>query len=150
MVEERDIYLILLVLIEESGGGGLCMSEMVNSVLIVDDNRLPRMMERAMLAEHFPEISVFEAVSGEEALEVVRNQSIDLALVDINMPGMDGLELAQRIREESLVSQICFITANIQQYVKEQAAQLGARFIEKPISEEKLISLLQELEAENE
>jgi len=103
-----------------------------------------------MLAEHFPEISVFEAVSGEEALEVVRNQSIDLALVDINMPGMDGLELAQRIREESLVSQICFITANIQQYVKEQAAQLGARFIEKPISEEKLISLLQELEAENE
>ncbi len=121
----------------------------IGSVLVVDDNRLPRMMGRAILRDRFPEIDVYEAESGNMALELCRSRSIDLALLDINMPGMDGMELAEELRQSNLVGHICFITANIQNYIRERAEELGASFIPKPVSEEKLVELIQSLEGSN-
>ncbi|MBT7307947.1 MAG: response regulator [Gammaproteobacteria bacterium] len=119
------------------------MDHKIKTILIVDDNRLPRIIERAILSEHFPELSVLEAATGEEALETARKQPVDLALVDINVPGMDGLELGEWLRKESLVTHICFVSANIQNTSREKAAQLNAQFIAKPMTEEKLITLIE-------
>ncbi len=126
------------------------MGATINKVLIVDDNRLPRIMGRTILSEHFPEVEVFEAELGEEALEIARSNHIDLALVDINMPGMNGLELTEHLRSESLVPHICFISANIQQYIREKAEELSAQFIAKPVTEEKLLSYIRSIQGAGE
>ncbi len=121
------------------------MDAVIKTVLVVDDNRLPRMMEHSILGEHFPEMTVLDAGSGEEALEVARANQIDLALLDINMPGMDGMELAEHLKEGALATHICFVTANIQQFIRDKAEQLGAHFIPKPVSEEKLVALVNQI-----
>ncbi len=122
------------------------MSQVINSVLIVDDNRLPRMMGRSILSKDFPEITIHEASNGDEALALSREQEIDLALLDINMPGLGGIELGRIIQTESLARHICFVSANIQSASIEQANALGAQFIAKPISEEKLVDLINGLQ----
>lgn len=121
------------------------MSKPIQHVLIVDDNRLPRIMERTILTKHFPDLTVHDAGTDEEALSLVEQHAIDLALLDINMPGLGGIELAKKIQTDHPVQHLCFISANIQKSSVEQAGALGAHFIAKPISEEKLIKLIGQL-----
>ncbi len=122
------------------------MSGTIKNILIVDDNRLPRMMERSILNKNFPELTIHDAGTDDEALQLAREHSIDLALLDINMPGMGGMALAAQMKEESLATHLCFISANIQNATQEQAKALGAHFIAKPISEEKLVALIHEMD----
>lgn len=67
-------------------------------------------------------------------------------LLDINMPGMTGLELAPILVEEQLIPQICFVSANIQQHIQDTADELGACFITKPVSEDKIVKLINMIE----
>ena len=67
-------------------------------VLLADDHALVRAGIRALLAG-LPDVeSVVEAGDGQEALTVLRETKPDLALIDIAMPGLNGLELAARLR----------------------------------------------------
>lgn len=121
------------------------MDSVIKNILIVDDNRLPRLMGRTILSKHFPEITIYDAGTDDDALELARTHSIDLALLDITMPGLGGMELGKLMQSESLLKHLCFISANIQNSSVEQANALNARFIAKPVSEEKLITLINEI-----
>lgn len=69
-----------------------------NSILIVDDDKdIVRFVHVNLMQEGF---KVFSAHNGEEALEIINNNSIQLAILDIMMPQMDGIELCRRIREK--------------------------------------------------
>ena len=62
------------------------------NILVVDDHELVRAGMRRLLEEN-PQIeAIFEASSGEEALDKARAQTFDLVLMDINLPGISGLE----------------------------------------------------------
>lgn len=76
-----------------------------NSILIVDDDQdIVRFVNANLMQEGF---KVFSAHNGEEALKIINNNSIQLAILDIMMPHMDGIELCRRIRE-NIVYQLCF------------------------------------------
>ncbi|MBF0181534.1 MAG: response regulator [Magnetococcales bacterium] len=111
------------------------------TVLIVDDSNLARMMVRKIFAISFKEWRVIEAKDGEEALSMATSE-IHLALLDFNMPGMNGLELAERLLGQCPKITVYLVTANIQERMSQRAESMGIGFIKKPISENKIYDIV--------
>ena len=65
-------------------------------VLVVDDEKIEREGIKFLLSREEGEFEISEAFNGRQALEILRNEEIDILLTDIKMPHMDGLELAKR------------------------------------------------------
>jgi DNA-binding response OmpR family regulator len=103
------------------------------SVLIVDDNlRLTATVSAFMEMEGFATRS---ANSAEEALEAAGRQDFDLALVDINMPGMDGIEVCRRLGEMRPGIRVLIVTGRDAEDDPQRAAAAGARrLLTKPMS----------------
>lgn len=116
------------------------MSEM--RVLIVDDSSVMRkIVERSLRQAGLNPITVFEAGSGVEGLEVLSMQPVQLILSDINMPSMDGLEFLRQIRAQNLaegVPVVMITTESSEEHVK-QAILAGAQgYIRKPFTAEQV------------
>ena len=110
--------------------------------LIVDDSSVMRkIVERSLRQAGLDSMVVFEAGSGTEGLEVLRNKQVDLILSDINMPSMDGLEFLRQVRAQNLapgVPVVMITTESSEQSVK-QAIQSGAQgYIRKPFTAEQV------------
>lgn len=92
------------------------------SILVVDDFASNRILIVDLL-DDFPEIKCFEAKNGQEALDVLKLNKIDLVLLDIEMPVMNGFETAWYIRSEMLLSsnitKVFALTAHPLEYVRE-------------------------------
>ena len=103
-----------------------------NSILIVDDDRdIIRFINENLKQEGF---SVFSADNGEEALEVLNNNDVQLAILDVMMPQMDGIELCRRIREKYSLP-IMFLSAKSSDVDKVVGFSTGADdYIVKPFS----------------
>ncbi|MGX5914170.1 response regulator [Aliidiomarina sp. Khilg15.8] len=115
---------------------------MPTRVLICDDSALARkMIARALppsLAEH-----LCFAASGDEALQIIRSQTIDLLLLDLNMPGLTGYDVLNVIQQQDLPVFTIVISGDIQPDAYQQVMQSGALdFIRKPLDTEKLLSIL--------
>ncbi|EJR80224.1 response regulator transcription factor [Bacillus cereus group sp. MYBK249-1] len=91
--------------------------------------------------------NVLEASTGEEALALFReHQAIDIALLDIMLPGIDGFEVCRKIRNINKQLGIIMLTARVQNQEKVQGLTLGADdYIEKPFSPMELIARIQSL-----
>ena len=71
---------------------------MTGRVLVVDDILANvKLLEARLSAEYF---DVFTAYSGEEALELLRTERVDVVLLDVMMPGMDGFECCRRLKDD--------------------------------------------------
>lgn len=116
------------------------MSEKI--ILLVDDSRVARMLTRHAIEKAHSNWTVVEAKNGEEALVAAALQRPDFALVDVNMPGMDGLSAARRLREQCPSAKISLLTANIQDPIRLQAEQCGIGFMAKPLKDEILAEFL--------
>src|ERR1044071_5270038 len=105
-------------------------------VLIADDESHCRSELKHLLSEHADLEIVGEAVNGIEALEKWRSLAPEIIFLDIQMPGLTGLEVAAALDCEP-VPQIIFVTAYDQHAIK--AFELGALdYLLKPISAERL------------
>jgi CheY-like chemotaxis protein len=89
-----------------------------------------------------PEWELVEATNADEALEVIADGSFDVALVDFNMPGIDGLELVARIRKIRPKMPVAVISANVQDEIIARARELNAAFVAKPLTDEALGAFL--------
>ena len=87
------------------------------------------------------------AANGEEALQKVQATAPFLVLMDVNMPGMGGLAATEQVRTLAPATHVTLLTANVQDATRRRAQELGAGFIEKPISEARIHQLLVELGA---
>jgi two-component system chemotaxis response regulator CheY len=110
--------------------------------LIVDDSSVMRkIVERALRQAGLESLVVHEAGSGIEGLELLKAQTVDLILSDINMPAMDGLEFLRQIGVQKLapgVPVVMITTESSEEHVK-QAIQAGARgYIRKPFTAEQV------------
>lgn len=115
---------------------------MQHHVLIVDDSKLARMVMASAFRRLRPEWNLTEAVNADEALRAIATGSIDMALVDFNMPGTDGLELVARIRSVNPQMPIAVVSANVQDEVIARARELSAAFVAKPLTDEALAAFL--------
>ncbi len=86
------------------------MRQTIN-LLIVDDEAPARNRLRMLLAEINPKLTLFEAKNGIEALEMAQTHVINIVLLDIRMPGMNGLEAAQHLNQLATPPAIIFSTA---------------------------------------
>ena len=73
---------------------------MTTSILLVDDQQLFREGLALILKQHMPELTITHAGSGPEALEILKTTKIDLVLLDIGMPEMNGMEVVGHITKE--------------------------------------------------
>jgi CheY-like chemotaxis protein len=115
---------------------------MATTVLIVDDSKLARIVAGKALAALQPEWERVEAGNADDALELIKGRKIDLALLDFNMPGKDGLQLAAELRSLKPTMPIAVITANVQDEVIARARDMNAAFVSKPVTEEGLRGFL--------
>ncbi len=113
------------------------------TLLIVDDSKVSRMMISGIVKVMQPEWELIEAENGEEALEKAEEQEIDYYSIDLNMPGIDGLEVITRLQSKFPSSPKVLMTANIQDDVLSRANTLGAACVHKPVTEESVSEMLE-------
>lgn len=101
-------------------------------ILIVDDSSVSRMMIRGRVAGLQPDWDILEAASGDEAVAMLTSTSVDFITMDVNMPGMNGFEAVEKIRQMNQSVKVVILTANIQESSRDKAQQLGVKFVQKP------------------
>ncbi len=120
-------------------------------ILIVDDEPLARDRLRTLLSDiagQFPSDVVGEAANGLAALEILREQPVDVVLADIRMPGMDGIELASHLGRLEKPPAVIFTTAYDNYAV--QAFDLNAvDYLLKPVRTQRLLAALQKVPAQH-
>ncbi|HVL82083.1 MAG TPA: response regulator [Actinomycetota bacterium] len=111
-------------------------------IVIAEDEAIIRMDLREMLEEEGFDV-VAEAADGHKAVEAVRDHSPDLAILDIKMPGMDGIRAAEVITRERLAA-VLILTAFSQRDLAAQAAQAGAMaYLVKPFQKADLLPAIE-------
>jgi NarL family two-component system response regulator LiaR len=113
------------------------------TILIVDDHEVVRKGVRAYL-ETLPEFNVVgEAASGEEAITLVKDQVPDVVLLDLIMPGMDGVETTRRVKAISPRTQVVVLTSYHEDIHIFPALKAGAiSYILKDMKMDKLVDTL--------
>lgn len=120
---------------------------MTLKVLLVDDEALARARLRTLLAECDapPAVPAGEAANAAQAMELLLRQSVDAVLLDIHMPGADGLALAQALRGMPQPPAVVFVTAYAEHAVA--AFELEAvDYLTKPVRRERLQAALEKVQ----
>jgi len=108
------------------------------TILVVDDEEDMRNLVQMYLENSG--FTCFQAANSEETFQMLKEESIDLVLLDIMMPGEDGFEICQKIREKSDIP-IIFLSAKGEEWDKVKGLQLGGDdYIVKPFSPGELIA----------
>ncbi len=116
-------------------------------VLIVDDSKLARMAVNRVLIALRPDWTRVEAANADEALASLAEAKPDLAVMDFNMPGRDGLKLVAEIQGQRPAMPLAVISANYQQEVVDRVRAAGATFLSKPLTEKDLSDFLASAES---
>ena len=127
----------------------MMLAPLTARVLIADDDAvILRLLEVNFSLEGY---EVVTASRGEEAIERASEGRFDLIVLDVMMPGMDGWEVASRLKEEEVTASIpvVFLSARTQEQDKERGMRLGvAAYVTKPFDPEELLGLAQRLIAD--
>jgi len=103
----------------------------MNQLLVVDDHAIVRSGIRRLLGER-TDIQVLEAASGEEAMQVVADRPINLIVLDLNLPGLGGLELLRRLVRMAPKTPILVFSQHAEAIYATKAMEAGARgFVSK-------------------
>lgn len=115
------------------------------AILVVDDSATSRLLFRA----HLPAGEGHRVVEAEDldtALRLAAEVQPEVVFMDYNMPGQDGVVIAQRMRAEGCRAAFVLLTANVQQSVLDEARAAGfAGVLEKPVSRDKIATALRSL-----
>lgn len=114
---------------------------MSKKILIIDDSGFSRKVLRKILeADNY---SVVEATDGLTALEVYMMESPDAVFLDLNMPGLNGLEVLEQLVKLNPKIRIAIASADIQESTKSLAMEAGATlYVNKPLYEENVLKTL--------
>ncbi len=114
----------------------------MTTIVIAEDEAIIRLDLRELLEEEGYQV-VGEAGRGDQAVELARNLRPDLVILDVKMPGMDGIEAARQITAEGLCA-VLMLTAFSQREVVEQARDAGAvAYLVKPFQKQDLVPAIE-------
>src|SRR2546428_8343149 len=109
-------------------------------ILVVDDDPGVRESFRLILEDHY---DVLDVPDGPQALDIVRSAQVDLVLLDIRLPGMDGIEVLERIKAIDEGVEVILVTAVKTVRTAVAAMKLGAfDYLTKPLEEDELLPLV--------
>lgn len=114
------------------------------NLLIVDDNSIVRETTRSYLESKFPALNVYEAIDGKDAFIQIRDHEPDVILMDIRLPGENGLKLTRRIKDlYPQIAIIIFTGYDLPEY-RSAAFENGAAFFlsKSSLPQKKLISAI--------
>jgi two-component system invasion response regulator UvrY len=110
-------------------------------VLIADDHAIVRKGLAYLLREEFPDAEIHEASNGSEVLEKVQNGIWDAILIDISMPGRNGLEILKQIRDFGIKAPVLVISMYPEEQYAVRVLKAGASgFLNKDTATEELIT----------
>ena len=114
------------------------------TILIVDDNLdVVDFVDFILTKHHF---STLRAYSGQECLELVRSRTVDVIVLDVMMPGMDGLEVCRHLKQVVPTPPIILLTAKDDMTTRSAGMSLGAsEFLAKPVNPSTLIACIHNL-----
>ena len=115
-------------------------------VLVAEDELIERMVLCKTLRKHLGELcEIFESKNGREALEVFDREQPQIAILDIEMPGINGLEVARKIRESGKDCASLFLTGFDKfSYAKQAISVRALEYLLKPYNEQELIYAVEE------
>jgi len=116
-------------------------------ILIAEDVEMNMLLVKVLINKIIPNVEIIEAKNGLEAVEIVKKKHLDLILMDVQMPEMDGMEATQNIRKLDMKGlehlPIIALTAGALKEEKEKAINAGMNdFLTKPIDSERLKTML--------
>lgn len=116
------------------------MAQNRGTILVVDDEAGPRESLRMILK---PIYNVFTAASGKEALEIIQKENIDLVTLDLNMPGISGIEVLKEIKKIKSDIEVIIVTGygtlkNAQEVIRYGAGD----FISKPFNVADIVAIV--------
>lgn len=116
------------------------------SILIADDEPIERMFLSKIIKKHYGnQLEIVQAVNGREAISLFEEKNCKIAILDIEMPGINGLAAAEEIRKKDKDCSIIFLTAFDEfGYAKKAISVKALDYLLKPCPEEELISALDE------
>ncbi|KIC58417.1 MULTISPECIES: response regulator [Brevundimonas] len=110
----------------------------MTTLLIVDDSKLARIVVGKAVGALQPDWRRVEASNADEAIAAIDAEAVDVAILDYNMPGRNGLELAEELRATHPNLPLALATANVQDEIIGRARAAGVTFVPKPVTEDGL------------
>ena len=113
-------------------------------LLLIDDNEDFRVALKHLLSSN--NFEIIEAGNGEQALEKLGTELPDMAIVDLDMPKMNGIEFSRRAKKERPGFPIIMVTAYSQFYSSKEIIAAGIdAFLQKPVDGDKLVAVIHQL-----
>jgi|SRR5664280_662239 len=97
-------------------------------IVIADDSPLLRDRIKSLLNSIDENLEVFEAENGQDALQIIKKKQPDLAILDIRMPEMNGIEVLKKIRELKMKVKVCILTNYAYPIYKKRCLEAGADY----------------------
>ncbi len=115
-------------------------------ILIADDEKIERLVLYRALEKNLKErCRIFQAENGREALEVYEREKIQILILDIEMPGINGIQAAEKVREKDKECCIIFLTAFDEfSYAKKAITVRALDYLLKPCDESEMMLVLEE------
>jgi YesN/AraC family two-component response regulator len=119
------------------------------SILFVEDDHIVRLSISRILAMQFPDATVYTAENGQFGLELYKEHTPEIVITDVNMPVMDGFEMASKIKSINTETKLIVITGYSDKNYLERFSEIGFDdYILKPIEFRKLFAAIEKCCAE--
>src|SRR5580704_3913202 len=122
------------------------MSKVPKKIFLVEDSDNTRLTHRVMIAKRTG-YTVVTVANGQEALKLAISEKPDLVLMDVMMPGMDGLEVCRRLRRQEATAKIPIVLLTFrvgEESVSEGYASGCTAYLKKPIAADELVNALRQ------
>ena len=115
-------------------------------ILIADDHAIVRKGLIELLSEAFSPLQVFEALNSQQALDIASQETLDVILLDISMPGRNGMETLKQIRSLGLKTPVLMLSMHPEDQYAIRALRAGASgFINKETATEELLTAIHKI-----
>jgi len=119
------------------------------SLLVVEDDTMVCLAIGRMIARQFPDATVYTAENGQIGLEIFKEHSPEIVITDINMPVMDGIEMAGKIKSIKVDTKFIVLTGYSDKNYLERFSEIGFDdYIVKPVELRKLFAAIEKCRAE--
>jgi|SRR5688500_10619758 len=111
------------------------------NILVADDHAIVRKGLIELLREEFPKCEIFEAVNSSEVMQHMKDRSMDIVLLDISMPGRNGMETLKQIRANGMKTPVLMLSMHPEDQYAIRALKAGASgFMNKEAATDQLLT----------